>query len=216
MYTSDEKVDVLEELTSADLEEYYARLSEAANNGEDTAELVAELTTISDYLYDRSRLTIFENADYDLAPDSFSNDVLKVKASADNYSVLSLKNAVYARADALMAMREEYLRIKSTLLGVSDLLAFDEATYTEAIKAITHTPNAEELTLLLTKVSADSAVVKAEAAIENAEDKTAAEEALANAKIAQEEATKAWLIFTCEWVEEPTVEATEDTTPEEG
>lgn len=218
LYTSDEKTDVVEGLASADLEPYYSRLSEASLNGEDTEELVNELTTISDYLYDRSRLNIFETADYDLSLENFSSDVLKVKSSADNYSIQSLKGTIYARADALIAMREEYFRIKSSLLGVSDLLEFDKSSYEESIKDITHTPNANELTLLLSKVYCDSVVAVAEESLKTAEDKGAAEKALADAVIAQEEASNAWLAYTGDSGELPVYEVSEpvESTPEEG
>ena len=218
LYTSKEKTDVIEGLTSADLEPYYSRLSEASLNGEDTEVLVDELTTISDYLYDRSKLDIFETEDYDLSLENFSSDVLKVKSSADDYSIQSLKGAVYERADALIAMREEYFRIKSSLLGVSDLLKFDKSSYEESIKAITHAPNANELTLLLSKVYCDSAVAVAKESLKTADDKEAAEKALADAVIAQEEASNAWLSYVGDSGEVPLYEASKpvESTPEEG
>lgn len=211
LYVDGEILDVTENLTTADLDIYYNRLNDAANNGEDTGEVVAELDTIADYLYDRSKLELYENEEYDLSPDLFLEDVLKLKASADNYTVIGLKEDIYERTDSLLAMREEFLRIKSTLLGVSDLLTFDSGSYLESISKITHAVNAEELRLLLVKVSADSEVVKAEAAIETAEDKEAATQYLEDAKIARDEATKALEIFNGTWVEptEPINETSE-------
>lgn len=215
LYVDAEKTAIATGFTQEDIDGFYDRLDDAEDNGEDVADLEAELDTISDYFKDVEQLAILEAAETDLAPDTFMTDVLKVKISADEYSVLGLKNSIYARADSLLAMRQEYMRIKSELLGISDLLAFDKAVYEEAIKAITHTKNLEELSILLAKVSAESDVVKAEAELETItgwEEKKAAEEALEALKVTRDEAVRAWLIYTGELVEETTEPATEETT----
>ena len=214
LYVDETKSSIALGYTVTDLEGLYSRLSDAALNGEDTSEVVEELNTINDYLTDIALLETYESQDYDLAPDDVLTNVLKVKISSDDYKVEGLKNAIYERADSLLAMRSEYLRIKSELLGVSDLSAFDNAPYAEAIKAITHSKNIEELTLLLAKVTADSSVAKAEVALSEArywEAKVKAKEELEAAKVVQEKTTKAWMIYSGELVPdttEPVVEGT--------
>lgn len=206
LYVDETKSEIKEGYTSKDLGEYYDMLDDAEDNGEDVSDLEKELDTISAYMLDRSRISAYENADYDLAPESVLTDVLKIKASADKYSVLGLKNTIYGKADSLLAMREEYTRIKSELLGVSDLMSFDGSSCTVAISAITHTKNAEELTLLLAKVSADSTVVRTEAmleAVKGTDGEAEASAALENAKEAQKFANDAWDAFNSELVDNP-------------
>lgn len=213
LYVDEEKSAIADGFTQEDVDAFYDMIDDAESNGEDVSDLEDELDTISDYLKDVAVLSVYEDVECDLAPDEVVENLLKVKSSADEYSVLGLKDSVYARVDALIALRQEYLRIKSELLGVSDYVNFDSTVYVDAINAITHIENHKELSLIFDMVSTESEVAKIEASLSTIEDpveKEEAEVALENAKIARDNAVRAWKMYTGELVEEPVEEALED------
>lgn len=214
LFVDEEKTKVATWFSQEDINQLYDRLNNAKNNGEDVKVLEDELNTISCYLDDVFQLNALEDVNCDLSPNSFVEYVMKIKISADSYSVPALKEEVCSRADALLNMRQTYMDIKMELLGVSDLRNFDKSKYEDSIKLVKHSKNMEELTILLAKVSAESDVVKAEVVLAEAkywEEQQAAKEALDVAKSKRDEAVKAWLAYIGESAEEPTEVATETT-----
>lgn len=198
LYANGEKSEIAIGYTVEDLDAIYNDLDFAEEHGENVSDLFDELDTIARYITDNESLIMLESEDYDLAQDVVAEGLLKVKSSADRYHVLGLKGSIYERADALLSMRETYLKVKSELLGVSDLLSFEASEYEGDIASITHTHNREELNLLLSKVSADSLVAVAEANLSKAvgtENEASATKSLEDAKVVQKAAIDAWNAF---------------------
>ena len=212
-YLDETKSEVSDECTSEALDAVYDLLEEAEANGENISDLESEVDTLVSYLQDRYKISVYEDVSCDLSSDDVLSSMLSVKSSADKYSVSGLQGSVYSRVNSIIAVREEYLRIKSSLLGVSDLMSFDGSVYSDSIGAIKYTRNAEELSLLLAKVSADSTVVRAEAMLEAVKGTEAEAEAilaLENAKKAQTNANDSWERFNTPLVDNPQEELSGD------
>lgn len=203
LYTDESKSDVAEGVTSDSVSEFFSRLSQAASNGEETGEAVEELNTVLSYIDDSERLSMYEMPVWDVKADAFLSELQTVRASVEMYSVEGLSNSILARVDALATEREEFYRLKTMLLSITDLISFNREDYVDSITALSHTSTKEELIILLAKVTADSKVALAEAMLESAEDVEAAEAELASAKEEQDYATKSWMMYIGEWVEEP-------------
>lgn len=155
LYVDESKSDIAVGYSSSDLEVFYSKLSEAANKGEDTSELVAELNTISQYMTDSAQLLIYEDKEYDLSTETLYDGLLKIKESSNVYVIDGLKTTIGDRVTSLLAEIDEYKRIKSVLTDVEDANSINFDSLNESIDVIKHTKNNEELKKYLSELESN-------------------------------------------------------------
>lgn len=166
-------------------------LNSESSHGVDTKRWDSELSTILKYIEDDKSLSKYENSECLLSQEA----LLQIKSSANEYVVEGLKSAANKRVDSLMSNLSEFERIKSELLGVSDLKSLDIESYSKGISVLNDSIYKEYLVSLLGKLGADKDVLLAEETLKgidtDADGYTSAEESLSSAKKAQADAISA-------------------------
>lgn len=193
LYTSADKVDVIDDLSQSDLEDYFNSASKLKSKGKDVSDITDELTTISYFIQDKKKLDGFNDASFDLTTVGLSGDIETIVNNTKNYTVSSLVITITDKASVISTQYDTYVSLKLEMQGITDALSFDESTYTSKIELITHEPNKEELQGIYNILLANKEAAQAKAKVDAAKDKKELKKAkkdLEDAKALQEETQK--------------------------
>ena len=173
LYTGDDKTDIKSDVTQGSLDSFYMELLELQNRGADVTALISELDTIGLYVSDKSRLDTFDSDTYNLTTTGMTDNVEEIVGHTASYSVPGLAVAITNKAQGIMDDYNEFISLRSELMGITDVMSFDVDTYTTRVEAIDHTPNRTELLAVIDTISADKEAAIAQENLRKAEDEEA-------------------------------------------
>lgn len=158
MYTDSSKTDIEVGVSEDKVNEYLSRAEELYNDGEGSIsspeyeDTMMELTTIRDYINDRSDLNKISNRMYDMNNQEYTSILSGVQNSSYNYTVEGLETTMTDMVTDLNDELSYYMNLKYKLQGITDYASVDINYYNDKINEVSHDPNEKELESMLDSI----------------------------------------------------------------
>lgn len=158
MYTDSSKTDIEVGVSEDKVNEYLSRAEELYNDGEGSIsspeyeDTMMELTTIRDYINDRSDLNKISNRMYDMNNPEYTSILSGVQNSSYNYTVEGLETTMTDMVTDLNDELSYYMNLKYKLQGITDYASVDINYYNDKINEVSHDPNEKELESMLDSI----------------------------------------------------------------